>query len=633
MQGNEQQIFKLQLFSSAIIVAVMALALGGLLIAQARSEYDASLLALEEQETQAMQEGLIREVETAKNFLSTMQTSTEEILRRQITDQVDQAYALTSAIYARQQGRLEEGEMKRLMIEALRPIRFFNGKGYYFVDDMDGNCLLLPINSNLEGTSLLNNRDDAGTYIMQTLISAANKPVGEGFTRYRWYAPGSDKKMLEKIAYVRKFEPYHWLIGTGQYLSDVDHVLQAEARNRLRGLRFGPHAKGYFVVYGPGEKVLVSPSRLESEDHLIDELPPDGRTVAHTIFDQGQKGNGFVRYDWAIDGGTSNKSTKLVYVSKVPGWDWVISAGLYLDDLAATIAGRRAALDESIRDKVLVTALATVTGIVISLTIGWKFSHISHRMVESFHSNIARKNQELEAKTQTLEQSNADLEQFAYVASHDLQTPLRNIVRYAQLLEHRYKNRLDADADVFIGFVVDSGKHMTRLINDLLEFSRVSRQSEPLKPISAGEAVAQALKNLDLELVTTGAEVKVGDLPMVQADQTYLVSLFQNLLGNGLKYRAPDRKPVLSVSAERVSFDCWRFAMADNGIGIEQQYHDKIFEIFQRLDPASSAEGTGIGLTLCRRIVHRFGGIIWLKSEPGIGTTFFFTLRDGSAAA
>jgi signal transduction histidine kinase len=633
VQGNEKQIFKLQLFSSAIIVAVMALALGGLLIAQARSEYDASLLALEEQETQAMQEELIREVETAKNFLSTIQASTEEILRRQITDQVDQAYAMTSAIYARQQGRLEEAEVKRLVIEALRPIRFFDNKGYYFVDDMDGNCLLLPINSNLEGTSLLNNRDDAGTYIMRSLISAANKPVGEGFTRYRWYAPGSDKKMLEKIAYVRKFEPYNWLIGTGQYLSDVDQVLQVEARNRLRGLRFGPHAKGYFVIYGPGEKVLVSPSRRESEDHLIDELPPDGRAVAHKIFDQGQKGDGFVRYDWAIDGGTSNKSTKLVYVSKVPDWDWVISAGLYLDDLAATIAARRAVLDESIRYKVLVTALATLTGIVISLAIGWKFSKISHRMVENFHSNIGRKNQELEAKTQTLEQSNADLEQFAYVASHDLQTPLRNIVRYAQLLEHRYKNQLDADADDFIGFVVDSGKHMTRLINDLLEFSRVSRQSEPLKPISAREAVAQALKNLDLELATTGAEVKVGDLPMVLADQTYLVSLFQNLLGNGLKYRTPDRKPELSVSAERVSFDCWRFAVADNGIGIEAQYHDKIFEIFQRLNPASNADGTGIGLTLCRRIVHRFGGTIWLKSEPGIGTTFFFTLRDGSVQA
>ncbi len=245
-----------------------------------------------------------------------------------------------------------------------------------------------------------------------------------------------------------------------------------------------------------------------------------------------------------------------------------------------------------------------------------------------------RRNEEvLRQQRADLERSNSELEQFAYVASHDLQTPLRNIIRYSQLLEHRYKGQIDADADDFIGFVVDSGKHMTRLINDLLEFSRVSRQSEPLRPISSGEAVAQALKNLDLELVTTGAEVSVGDLPTVVADETYLVSLFQNLLGNGIKYRAADRKPVLSVSAEHISFDRWRFAVSDNGIGIETEYHDKIFEIFQRLDPTSNTDGTGIGLTLCRRIIHRFGGELWLESKPGEGTTFFFTLRDGSAAS
>ncbi len=236
---------------------------------------------------------------------------------------------------------------------------------------------------------------------------------------------------------------------------------------------------------------------------------------------------------------------------------------------------------------------------------------------------------ERKAMKDELIRSNAELEQFAYVASHDLQTPLRNIVSYTQLLERRYKNRFDSDADEFIGFIVDSSKQMTRLINDLLEYSRVSSQSKPLRPVAAGEAVLQAIDNLRGEIDQAGAAIAVGDLPPVMAERSHLVRLFQNLLGNGLKYRAPDRKPRLSVTADRVAPDRWLFAVADNGIGIEPQYFDKIFDIFQRLNPASEREGTGIGLTVCRRIVHRFGGAIWVNSVPGEGTTFLFTLRDG----
>ena len=229
-----------------------------------------------------------------------------------------------------------------------------------------------------------------------------------------------------------------------------------------------------------------------------------------------------------------------------------------------------------------------------------------------------------------LARSNADLEQFAYVASHDLKTPLNNIVHFSQLLGHRYKGQIDGEADLFIGYIVDGGKHMSRLISDILAYSRVSHHLEHLAPTPAGDAVVQALKNLEFNMKNTGAEAVIGEMPLVMADESHLVSLFQNLISNSLKYRAPDRKPKISINAERISQDFWRFSLADNGIGIDTKYHDKIFEIFQRLNPTSDSDGTGIGLTLCRRIVHRFGGNIWLESEPGIGTTFFFTLRTGS---
>jgi PAS domain S-box-containing protein len=246
--------------------------------------------------------------------------------------------------------------------------------------------------------------------------------------------------------------------------------------------------------------------------------------------------------------------------------------------------------------------------------------------IQDITDRIVARNAMLE-KSELLMQSNTDLEQFAYVASHDLQTPLRNIVSYAQLLEHRYKGRIDSDADDFIGFIVDSGRQMTLLIADLLEYSRVTSQARPLNPAEAGEAVTQAIRNLKRELDDTGAEVTIGPLPAVMAEHSLLVSLFQNLLGNGLKYRAQGRAARLSVTAERHGPDRWRFAVADNGIGIESQYFDKIFQIFQRLSPSTVTEGTGIGLTLCRRIVHHFGGTIWVESTPGSGTTIFFSLR------
>jgi len=233
----------------------------------------------------------------------------------------------------------------------------------------------------------------------------------------------------------------------------------------------------------------------------------------------------------------------------------------------------------------------------------------------------------LAKQREDLERSNAELEQFAYIASHDLQTPLRNIVSYSQLLERSYKDRLDDDANLFIGFIIDNGKRMTALIKDLLRYSRISNPSEPLAAISAAEAVRQAIKNLDTALEENQAEITLGELPLVIATGPQLVSLFQNLLSNAIRYRAADRAPRISVTAEPDGAGMWRFAVSDNGIGIDPLYHEKIFEIFQRLHPSGEREGTGIGLTMCRRILHRFGGKIWLSSTPGQGSTFFFTLH------
>ena len=228
-----------------------------------------------------------------------------------------------------------------------------------------------------------------------------------------------------------------------------------------------------------------------------------------------------------------------------------------------------------------------------------------------------------------LNRSNVELGQFAYIASHDLQEPLRMVASYTQLLSQRYKGRLDPDADDFIGFAVDGATRMQRLIEDLLFYSRVGTTGAVLGPASSEAALEYALANLRSAIGESGAIVTHDPLPTVLADKAQLVQLFQNLIGNGIKFHGPET-PRLHISATSTGDGRWAFAVTDNGQGIDPQYFDRIFGMFQRLHTREEFAGTGIGLAVCKKIVERHGGRIWVESGPGEGSTFRFTLT-GSA--
>jgi len=270
------------------------------------------------------------------------------------------------------------------------------------------------------------------------------------------------------------------------------------------------------------------------------------------------------------------------------------------------------------------------TGIIFSLLVFWDIYSLvtarsravglAEKMTEDLRLEIVeRKHAEAE-----LARSNEELERFAYVASHDLQEPLRMISSYTQLIEKRYRERLDAEAGEFMGYVTDGAARMKQLINDLLSYARVGTRGREFQPTPCEAVVKEAVRNLEITLKDAHAAVTYDPLPEVLADSLQLTQLFQNLIGNAVKFHG-NEPPCVHISAVKNSHE-WTLTVRDNGIGIDPKYAEKIFVIFQRLHTRNEYPGTGIGLAICKKIIERHGGRIWLESGEGRGATFYFTL-------
>ncbi|HLW85683.1 MAG TPA: ATP-binding protein [Candidatus Sulfotelmatobacter sp.] len=234
------------------------------------------------------------------------------------------------------------------------------------------------------------------------------------------------------------------------------------------------------------------------------------------------------------------------------------------------------------------------------------------------------------AYTRELQRSNAELEQFAYIAAHDLQEPLRMVASYCELLGERYRDKLDEKGEKFIGYAIDGAKRMQLLLNDLLEYSRVGTRAKPLQPTDAEAVLTVVLRGLQKAVEANQAVIVRRHLPSIQADEVQLGQVFQNLIGNALKFHG-ERAPRIQVSAEVVE-KMVRFAVSDNGIGMEKESSGRIFQMFQRLHSREEYEGSGIGLAIAKKIVERHGGTIWFESVPGEGTTFYFTMLAAAPA-
>ena len=295
--------------------------------------------------------------------------------------------------------------------------------------------------------------------------------------------------------------------------------------------------------------------------------------------------------------------------SNFPGFDWTVLVRLDRERVHAPI------------NRLIWTVVGV--GLLLVTPLAGFGVWASWRLVRD-NRDLNQSRKALEVSIAELARSNADLQQFAYVASHDLKEPLRMVASYTQLLARRYKGKLDSDADEFIGYAVDGANRMQSLINDLLAYSRVTVQDQVFEEVDCNGVLEEVLGNLRVAVEESGAVVTHDPLPTVMADGRQLGQLFQNLIGNAIKFRG-EEPPQVHMSAERRPNE-WLFSVRDNGVGVDPQYAERIFVIFQRLHNREEYPGTGIGLAICKKIVERHGGRIWVVSQTGQGATFHFTL-------
>ncbi|GAB4212064.1 MAG: hypothetical protein Fur007_03630 [Rhodoferax sp.] len=393
IEANERTLPTLHLAGTLAIVLLLTLALGGFFLLRSQADQQAALQRLSQTLAEQQRNRLQAELDSALNFIEFTRSRTEGVLRENLRAQVDSVMSLVQAIFERESPRRPAPEVQALIREALRPVRFFEGRGYFFIDTLEGRFVLLPTAPQLEGKLLPDNRDDTGHPIMRGLIEAARQPVGDGFSRYRWYPPDDPKHMADKIAYVRRFAPYDWLIGTGDYTRYWEQQIQQQALERLRSLVFG--RSGHISVFDADGRALIWPADHAQEGRMAADFSADQRPDAQALLEQATRGGGAASY--SVPGADGQPIQRSALVKRVAPWGWVVVASIRNDELQAALgeamALQRPDLGTTLRDLLPALALALVLSALAStLFARWLsrlFAHY-HRQMQAQAQTLAR---------------------------------------------------------------------------------------------------------------------------------------------------------------------------------------------------------------------------------------------------
>ncbi|MBV8679837.1 MAG: EAL domain-containing protein [Aquitalea sp.] len=401
MELNQAKLSRLQLLGTLVIIALLALTLAGYFLLTSWTDFHSRQHQMEGDAYQHARDYLQSYSDHTALTLLALRDHSTDTLKQQLKEQVDQAYHVAEGIWQREHGRLPEERVQGLIVEALRPLRFFDGRGYFFIDTMTGRCVLLPTAPEREGSSLLDNRDDHGRYIMKSLIESVSNPALKGFTAYRWYLPGT-RMMAEKIAYSRQFKPYGWVIGSGEYIANVENSLQERAITLLARMRVGHDGDDFMVVDSQGVlRLYPSDPSLQGKHYLA--LAPDLRKRVLDVLQLGRHG-GFLEYSIRE---TANGSpiAHLAYAQHLPGWDWTLVTAMHIQSIRDSSDRARQALDQQLVARISTTLLMTLLAMASAALFSWFFVRWMNALVARYQRDLQQSHAELEASTRELKLS------------------------------------------------------------------------------------------------------------------------------------------------------------------------------------------------------------------------------------
>ena len=421
LNANEKSIPRIHLAGTLVIVLLLTGGLAGYNLLQSKQYAQSFFDRIEQTFTELVEASLKAEMHNAMTTIEFIRSQTEAVLRTSIVQQVDNACQIAEAIHSRESSRRPAGEVREMIVETLRPVRFYDGRGYFFIDDMNGQFILLPTAPEYEGQTVLDNQDDTGHFIMRGLIAAAKLPRGEGFSRYRWYTPDNPNLMADKLSYVRFFEPYDWLIGTGDYLYKWEERQKLEAISHLRTHRFG--RTGHVALFDAHGQAIISPSNPGLENKATADLSSAEQSVIEKLLSTARAGGGIIHYDWPqADNGRATKKT--AYVGTYEPWQWIVVTTQFDDEMLVTVAAEQHAYAQLSARQALTVAIAGIAALLIGLTASWMFSLWIRRLFEGYHRNNLAQQDALRQQAEELDKNQASLREsehhFRTLANSDL---------------------------------------------------------------------------------------------------------------------------------------------------------------------------------------------------------------------